>query len=266
MSITHISQGMPDFQSGNKGLDKKRVFRMRFSIGDILEGVVFGTEDVDALLYKVRVQGLELVAATPFQVRSGQRLMLKVEALVPEIILRCVRVLGSTQGVDMGGYFTARREYEKSGNSACLEQLHALRLDILQRLSVPVNWKYFSSRELEGGALAGLEAATWSEPNTELYRCLAAATLETGECAPQRLFMEGLAKPPNFSWNLNTDEGYPSLPESVRTDVEKILCECVAWCLPEPVLEQFCLSRKNVITGIGEIGPTLLARLGAVLK
>ena len=262
MSVTRISQGMPDGYAQSGGNDKKRVFRARFGIGDVLEGVVVGSEDPEALLFKVRVRVLDLLAVTPFPVRTGQRLMLKVDALVPEIILRCVRVLGAERGFDMGGYLAARREYEKNGGSGLLEQLHAMRLEMLQRMRIPVDWKYFPARETAGGALRGLEAATWSEPDTELYRCLAAGTLETERCAPQRLFMEGLAKPPRFSWNLSTDEHYPGLPEPLRASVEEILCECVELCLPGPVSERRRLSGKNAISGVAEIGPVLLARLG----
>ena len=262
MSVTSISQGMPDGRSESGFRDKKRVFQARYNIGDILEGVVIGSEDVDARLFKVRVQGLELVAATPFLVRSGQRLMLEVVALSPEIMLRCIRVLGSERGVDMGGYFAARREYEKSGAPEMLERLHAFRLELLRRMRVPVVWKYFPSRELKGGILCALEAATWSEPNTELYRCLASGTIETGQCAPQRLFMEGLAKSPDFSWNLRTDEYYPTLPEAMRDAAEKILCDCIGFCLPAPIPKQRCLYIKNAITGISEIGPLLMERFG----
>ena len=262
MSVTRIFQGMPDgrFESGLK--DRKRAFRARFNLGDTLEGVVSGLEEGEEPLCRVRVEGLELMAVTPFPVRTGQRLILRVEALSPEIVLRCMRVLGVERGLDMGGYYAMRRAYEKDGNPALLEELHALRLAFARRMSAPVTWRYFPALNLDGGRLCALEAAAWKEPGTALHRCLASGTLETGQKGPQRLFMEGLAKPPDGSWNLSTDKEYPALPASLRAAAENMLCECMGRCLPEPVAAWQCLSRKNAITGIAETGPALLARLG----
>lgn len=80
-------------------------------MGQTVEGVL--CELLDSGLAWVSVGGLELSARIPFEGRPGQRLLLQVTELEPEIVLKFVRQLhGSEHTVQMQAYASSRGQCE----------------------------------------------------------------------------------------------------------------------------------------------------------
>lgn len=90
---------------------RRHSFRRRHALGQEVEGVL--CENSDAGFAWVNVGGLDLFAKVPFEARPGQRLLLRIMQLEPEIILKFIRQLHArTDAIQVQAYTASRNSCE----------------------------------------------------------------------------------------------------------------------------------------------------------
>ena len=95
--------GERDFSSENR----RRQFRASHALGQEVEGEVL--KDIGSGLFWVEVGGFVLSARLPFEARPGQRLLLRIDGLEPEILLKFVKQLHGRAGAVEVQAYTAMR-------------------------------------------------------------------------------------------------------------------------------------------------------------
>lgn len=262
MGVTRVSQDGNAFFGSGGGTpgERQAAFRRKAAPGQVVEGLVTGVEDEAARIYRVRVEGLELTAATPFAVRRGTRLLLRVESLYPDIVLKFLRLAHGARGFDMGSYAQARARAEAGVEEAAREAA-AMRAEFCARLGAPASWMHFSPRSLPGGALLSAhEGAVWAEER--IMRAVGSCLVSGGERPPARLFLEGQIVPPQASYTLFADPEFAAFGDEAKAAAEAALVEGMC-ALVRPRLDTPRRVRlKCGLPAPGEVGPFLAARLG----
>lgn len=119
------SKNSSSFEGGEQdsGSEKrKQVFRGRRKPGQEVEGEVL--KDLGSGLAWVDVGGLALTAQLPFEARLGQRLLLRIESLEPEILLKFIkRTYGSGSAVQVQAYTAERNSHELAWQEFLLNEL-----------------------------------------------------------------------------------------------------------------------------------------------
>lgn len=109
------SQSSSGFEGGGQdsGSEKrKQVFRRQRTLGQEVEGEVL--KSLNSGLAWVDVGGLELIAQLPFEPRPGQRLLLRIESLKPEISLKFIKKTYASAGAVQIHDYTAQRNRHAS--------------------------------------------------------------------------------------------------------------------------------------------------------
>ncbi|MBQ4132206.1 MAG: hypothetical protein IJD04_00525 [Desulfovibrionaceae bacterium] len=111
MRIGQYSGSAAGRQDDNNGEQRRQAFRKRYALGQEVEGIL--SENPEGGLAWVNVGGLELTAKIPFQGRKGQRLLLQIMQLEPEIVLKFLKALHtSAEAVQIQNYAASRSRCE----------------------------------------------------------------------------------------------------------------------------------------------------------
>lgn len=105
------SQGNHNLEQEGQGSQQRRqAFKQRKRLGQTVLGTV--TEELKPGLAWVNVDGLRLLAELPFAATKGQTLLLRIEQLEPQILLKFLRSLQAGPNNQMGLYTNLRNKID----------------------------------------------------------------------------------------------------------------------------------------------------------
>lgn len=120
------------FESGGQDFSsekRRQAFRQSRAPGQEVEGEVL--KNLGSGLFWIDVGGLALSARLPFEARPGQRLLLRIESLEPEIMLKFVKQLhGSGGAVEVQAYTAMRSGCDAAWHEFLREELAGQGLQI----------------------------------------------------------------------------------------------------------------------------------------
>lgn len=97
-------------QSGQGSQQRQQAFKQRKQLGQAVLGTV--TQELKPGLAWVNVDGLSLLAELPFAAAKGQSLLLRIEQLEPQILLKFLRSLHAGPNNQMGLYANLRNKID----------------------------------------------------------------------------------------------------------------------------------------------------------
>lgn len=119
---------------------RRRQFRARHVLGQEVEGEVL--KEIGSGLFWVEVGGFVLSARLPFEARPGQRLLMRIDGLEPEILLKFVKQLhGAAGAVEVQAYTSMRGSCDTAWNEFLLKEFGSAGLQKTGELEKPPDFK-----------------------------------------------------------------------------------------------------------------------------